>query len=345
MDKVNLKALSAGEMKEYVVGRGLPEFRARQLLHWIYEKGALSVEEITEFSKSLRESLAADVYISNLKISNRQVADDGTMKFLFELEDGLHIESVLIPDEKRLTLCISSQVGCAMACGFCLTGAGGLKRNLRAYEIVDQVIAVGREVSPRRITNIVMMGMGEPLNNLEQVAEALWRMTGLMGFSTRRITVSTCGVADRMLELSRVAPHINLAISLNATTDAVRSRIMPINRKYPLEVLLDACRRYPLEKRRRITFEYVMIGDLNDTSDDARRLVKIARRIPSKINLIPFNEFECSEYKSPSEERVREFQAILQDSGVTAIVRKSKGSDILAACGQLSARSGAYSSS
>jgi len=232
-----------------------------------------------------------------------------------------------------------------MACGFCLTGKGGLKRNLKAYEIADQVIAAMRGAAPDRITNIVLMGMGEPLNNLEEVAEALWRITRLIKVTARRVTVSTCGVADKMLELPKVAPQVNLAVSLNATTDEVRDRVMPVNRKYPLKVLLEACRNYPLQKRRRITFEYVMLDHVNDTTEDAQRLVKIARQVPSKINLIPFNEFEGCEYKSPSEERVLEFQAVLQDAGVTALIRKSKGSEILAACGQLSARAGAYSSS
>jgi 23S rRNA (adenine2503-C2)-methyltransferase len=345
MEKINLKALSAGEVKDFMSGLGLPIFRARQLLHWIYEKRVRSLEDITEFSRSLRESLSEKAFISNLDIADRQRATDGTEKFLYELEDRNHIESVLITDAERLTLCISSQVGCAMGCGFCLTGRGGLKRNLRAYEIADQVIAAGRAVSPRRITNIVLMGMGEPLHNLEEVSEALWRITGLLKYSTRRVTVSTCGVADKMLELPLKAPPVNLAVSLNATTDEVRSRIMPINRKFPLKVLIEACRKYPLQRRRRITFEYVMVDQLNDSPKDAERLVKIAKKVPSKINLIPFNEFEGAEFKSPSEGRVSEFREILQRAGVTALIRKSKGTEILAACGQLSARLGAYFSS
>jgi 23S rRNA (adenine2503-C2)-methyltransferase len=189
------------------------------------------------------------------------------------------------------------------------------------------------------------MGMGEPLHNLNEVSEALWRITGLIRYSVRRVTVSTCGVADKMLELPLKAPQVNLAVSLNATTDEVRNRIMPINRKYPLRVLIEACRKYPLQKRRRTTFEYVMIAQLNDSPEDAERLVKITRKVPSKVNLIPFNEFEGTEFKSPSEDRVREFQELLQQAGVTALVRKSKGNDILAACGQLRARAGAYFSS
>ena len=345
MEKTNLKALSEAEMKEYVAGLGLPGYRAKQLLKWIYEKGASDISEITELSKPLRESLAEKAYIGNLKVADRRTAADGTVKLLFELEDGSHIESVLIHDDKRLTLCISSQVGCSMACGFCLTGKGGLKRNLKAFEIADQVIAATREAAPDRITNIVLMGMGEPLNNIEEVSEALWRITGFIKFSTRRVTVSTCGIADKMLELPELAPQVNIAISLNATTDEVRDRVMPVNRKYPLKVLLAACKNYPLQKRRRITFEYVMLDHVNDTPEDAKRLVKIARQIPSKINLIPFNEFEGSEYRSPSEERVLAFQAVLHEAGVTALIRKSKGSEILAACGQLSAMAGTYSSS
>ncbi len=345
MEKVNLKALSEGEVKSFMSGLGLPTFRARQLLHWMYERRAFSIEDITEFSRELRESLGEKAFISNLETVDRQTANDGTEKFLFRLEDRELIESVLIPDAERLTLCISSQVGCAMDCGFCLTGRGGLKRNLKAHEIADQVIAAGRAVAPRYINNIVLMGMGEPLYNLDEVSEALWRITGLMKYSTRRVTVSTCGVADKMLELPLKAPPVNLAVSLNATTDEVRSRIMPINRRFPLKVLLEACRKYPLQRRRRITFEYVMIEHLNDNPEDAERLVKIARQVPSKINLIPFNEVEGAKFKSPSEGRVNAFQEILQRAGVTALIRKSKGTEIFAACGQLSARAGAYFSS
>lgn len=343
MEKVNLKALDVGELKNFMAGLGFPSYRAGQLLHWIYEKGAPAIDAITEFSKALRETLNDVAYISNLGLADRMTSSDGTEKFLFELEDGHHVESVLIPDEKRLTLCISSQVGCAMGCRFCLTGKGGLKRNLRAHEIVDQVISA-RRLSPRRITNIVLMGMGEPLHNLDEVSEGLWRMTGLLKYSPRRITVSTVGLADGMLELPSRAPQVNLAVSLNATTDEQRDCIMPVNKRFPIKRLIEACRRYPLQKRRRITFEYVMMAGFNDSDDDARRLVNIARKVPSKINLIPVNEYEGSGFRRPSDERVLRFQQILLDAGVTALVRKSKGSDILAACGQLSASVKAYCS-
>lgn len=335
VDKTDLKALGSEEMAAFVSGLGLPGYRASQLLHWIYEKRASSIGEITELSKALREELASRAYISNLSLLKRQASSDGTEKYLFGLEDGQSIESVLIPDAGRLTLCVSSQVGCAMGCRFCLTGRGGLRRNLRAHEIADQVLAAARLISPARITNVVLMGMGEPLHNFNETVEALRRMTTLMGFSGRRITLSTVGLAPRILELPLKAPQVNLAVSLNATTDAVRDRIMPVNRKYPIGVLMDACRRYPLPRRRRITFEYVLMDGINDSPEDARRLRALIRGIPSKVNLIPLNEFEGCEFKSSPEGRVLSFQKALLDAGITAMIRKSKGQDISAACGQL----------
>ncbi|MBU4319582.1 MAG: 23S rRNA (adenine(2503)-C(2))-methyltransferase RlmN [Thermodesulfovibrionales bacterium] len=350
MSKINLKALSKAAMEEFVKEQGLPAYRAKQILPWIYEKKAESIEDITEFSRELRKRLSDIAYISNLKLLKRQVSEDGTEKFLFGLEDGESIESVLIPDEDRHTLCISSQVGCAMSCGFCLTGGIGVKRNLKAHEIVDQIIAVSRLVKPiipshppllkggtGGITNIVFMGMGEPLLNLDEVVEALHRITEFMGFSKRRITLSTCGIAPKITELYRRAPHVNLAVSLNAATDEVRNRLMSINKKYPIRVLLDACRKIPLSPRDRITFEYVMIDGINDSLSDAKRLVTLLRGIPSKVNLIPFNPFAGSKFKRPSDERVLAFQEILVREKIYTFIRKSKGQDILAACGQLKA--------
>ena len=337
MSKTNLKALSKLELEDFIHGSGLPAFRNKQIIHWIYEKYAGSIQEITELSKDLRERLSEKAYVGNLEILKRQISKDGTEKFLFGLEDGESIESVLISDEDRLTLCISSQVGCAMSCRFCLTGTLGLKRHLEAHEIVDQVISANRAIGPRRITNIVLMGMGEPLANLDNVSEALWRITGLMNISPRRITLSTSGIAPKILELAQKAPLVNLAISLNATTDKVRSYIMPINKTYPLKVLLDACRKYPLPPRRRITFEYVLLGGVNDSPEDAKRLISLLRSIPSKVNLIPFNPYEGSEFRRPEEETVLKFQDILIRGNMTALIRKSKGHDILAACGQLKA--------
>jgi 23S rRNA (adenine2503-C2)-methyltransferase len=346
MPKTNLKALTKQELESFMRESGLPVFRAKQLLHWIYEKRAQSIGEITEFSKELRESLSQKALISDLDLLKRDISEDGTEKFLFGLEDGESIESVLIPDKDRLTLCISSQVGCAMKCRFCLTGKLNLKRNLKAHEIVDQVISVSRLIELRKITNVVFMGMGEPLANLDEVVEALGRMTNLMKISKRRITLSTSGIAPKILELGGIRgsvgvtqslPRVNLAISLNATTDEVRNKLMPINKKYPLKSLLDACRRFPLEPRRRITFEYVLLEGINDSSDDAKRLVRMLKGIPSKVNLIPFNPYEGSEFRRPPDDVIAKFQNILLDGNITALIRKSKGRDILAACGQLKA--------
>ena len=347
MPKINLKALSKQELESFIKESGLPAFRAKQLLHWIYEKHVRSIADITELSKDLREKLPEKAYISNLEVLERNVSGDGTEKYLFGLEDGESIESVLISDEERLTLCISSQAGCAMGCRFCLTGTMGLKRNLRPHEIVDQVISVNRMLAlpslPRGgkegvITNIVFMGMGEPLANFDSVVEALRRITGLMKISPRRITLSTSGIAPKIPELALEAPKVKLAISLNATTDRVRDYIMPVNRTWPLKTLLDACRKIPLPARGRITFEYVLLKKVNDTKEDAKRLVNILKGIPSKVNLIPFNPYTGSDFQRPDEKSVLEFQDILLKAHIIAIIRKSKGYDISAACGQLKAR-------
>lgn len=348
MRKINLKALSKDELESFVKEFDLPSFRARQIIHWIYEKRAKSVDAITEFSRDLRARLSEKAYISNLQLLKRQTSNDGTEKFLFGLEDGEAIESVLIQDKDRSTLCISSQVGCAIGCTFCFTGKLKLRRNLKAYEIADQIIAVSGYLESdgnakkslrgaRSITNIVLMGMGEPLANFGEVTEALRRITDFMKISKRRITLSTSGLAPKIPELAQKAPRVNLAISLNATTDEMRNMIMPINKKYPLKVLLAACRKFPLEPRRRITFEYVMLGDINDSEDDARRLIKLLKGIPCKVNLIPFNPFKGCNFRRPSDEAVFRFQEILVNANITAIIRKSKGEDILAACGQLKA--------
>ncbi len=337
-ERINLKALSKDEVFRFVGDAGLPRFRAGQLLRWIYQKHASSLADITEFSRDLRGRLEKTAYISSLEAADRRLSSDGTEKFLFRLEDGRTIESVLIPDEDRLTLCISSQVGCAMGCRFCLTGRLGLLRNLRAFEIVDQVVAVNRMLGPRRaVSNIVLMGMGEPLANFDEVMEALWRITSLVGISKRRITLSTAGLVPRMRPLAERAPEVNLAVSLNATTDKTRDDIMPVNRKYPLKQLLDACRAYPLSPRRRITFEYVLLSGVNDSVADAARLVKLVHGIRCKINLIPFNPHAGADLRRPSVERVLAFQKVLTDHHLTALIRESRGQDILAACGQLMA--------
>ena len=335
MDKVDLKSLDMDGLLEFMAALGEPSFRARQLMHWMYEKRAASIDDITEYSKGLRQKLSECAYISSLKLRERVQCDDGTAKYLLALEDGLSIECVLIPDKERLTLCVSCQVGCAQGCGFCKTGTMGILRDLLAHEIVGQVLAVSELIEPGRITHIVFMGMGEPLLNLLETAKAIGTMTGVLGMSPRRITVSTCGVVPGILDLPSKAPGVNLAVSLNAASDHVRDSIMPINRCYPIAELVSACRQFPLKKGRTITFEYVLLKGINDSLNEAARLAKLLKGISAKVNLIPFNPFEGSLCQSPSEESVLEFQSVLMDAGILAFVRKSKGGKVQAACGQL----------
>lgn len=334
-EKYDLKSFSVKEIDFFIEKLGLPSYRATQLVHWIYERMALSINEITEFPKELRAKLNEIAYISNIKIIKKLISIDGTTKFLFGLEDGLSIESVLIPDDERLTLCVSSQVGCAVGCKFCLTGKGGFKRNLEAHEIIDQVIAVNRYLKDKKITNIVFMGMGEPLLNLDNVIEALWRITELIGISKRKITVSTSGIVPNILLFQKKAPEVNLAISLNAPSDEIRNKIMPINKKYPIDTLINACKKYPLSPGRKLTFEYVMIDGINDSLKDAKELVRILKGIRCNLNLIPYNPFPGNTFKRPSNEKILAFQKMLFHKNRRAIIRESRGQDILAACGQL----------
>jgi 23S rRNA (adenine2503-C2)-methyltransferase len=339
-EKVNLKALSKNDLLSFVQGQALPQYRADQLIHWIYQKYVTTIDDVTEFSKDLRKKLSKKAYIGNISLVRHLHSNDGSEKFLFSLEDEQTIESVLIPNENRLTLCISSQVGCAKGCRFCMTGSGGFVRNLKAYEIVDQIIAVNRIIQPRKVTNIVFMGMGEPLANFDEVVEALWRIVLFLGISKRKITLSTAGVVPNILLFAKKAPEVNLAVSLNAASDSSRSDLMPVNRKYPLKTLLDACRKFPLQPTRKITFEYIIIRDINDSEDDARKLVKLLKGLRCKVNLIPFNPFPGTELKRPPDHRIIAFQKILLEGKVRALIRESKGQDIQAACGQLRVSSG-----
>jgi 23S rRNA (adenine2503-C2)-methyltransferase len=334
---VDLKSLSPKELHAFIKNQGLPDYRTDQLIHWIYARYASHIDEITEFSKDLRSRLNESAYISNLKIIRRLKSSDGTEKFLFALQDEQTIESVLIPDSDRLTLCVSSQVGCALGCLFCLTGKSGFIRNLKPHEIVDQIIAVNRTIQNNKITNIVFMGMGEPLMNFDNVVEALRRIVDLIGISKRKITLSTAGIVPKILLLPRKAPEVNLAVSLNAATDEVRNKIMPVNKQYPLAALIEACRRYPLKPGRKITFEYVMIDGLNDSLADAKRLITLLKGLRCKLNLIPLNPHEGDSLKRASQEKVVAFQKMLFHHNRRALIRESRGQDILAACGQLRA--------
>jgi 23S rRNA (adenine2503-C2)-methyltransferase len=291
---------------------------------------------MTNLSKDFRRELSLQSRITSLVPEKIEISLDGTKKYLFVLEDGSSIESVLIPEEDRATLCVSTQVGCAMGCRFCLTGSFKLMRNLSCSEIINQVCAV-KETD--RITNIVLMGMGEPLANLDNVIPALKIMTCPDGFqiSTRRVTVSTSGLVPEIEKLGS-AVTVNLAVSLNATTDEQRDLLMPINRTYPIARLMAACRNFPLPNRRMITIEYVLVRGINDSIEDARRLVKLLRGIPVKVNLIPFNEYEGCEFKAPEQDSIDRFHSYLLEKNLTVITRASRGADISAACGQLRAR-------
>jgi 23S rRNA (adenine2503-C2)-methyltransferase len=335
---LNLLALEPAELEQVARQLGWPPYRSRQILRWIYHRRARSIEDMTDLSRTERRQLGELAAIGRITECRILESGDGSRKFLLQLPDGLEVEAVLIPEGRRLTLCLSTQVGCTLDCRFCLTGQMGLKRNLKAHEIVDQVLTVQDRIPPtERITNIVLMGMGEPLANLEAVAQAVRRLTNPrwgVGIAGARITLSTAGLASRLQDLSRLG--INLAVSLNASTAAQRRDLMPAaDRLHPLEDLLAACRRYPLAPRRRLTIEYVLLAGVNDGEQDARRLARLLRGLRCKVNLIPFNEFPGSPFHRPAEAQVLTFQAILKKAGFDAFVRASKGGDVLGACGQL----------
>ena len=332
--KVDLKNLSPDALVEFLAGMGKDKFRAGQIMRWIYQRGVTDFAEMTDLAKTFRDELGERSYVSKFITEVVEVSADGTRKFLFRLDDGKSIETVLIPMEGgRNTLCVSTQVGCAMQCSFCLTGTYGLERNLTAAEIVNQVCAV-REL--HAVDNIVLMGMGEPLHNLDNVVDALQILYASTGFDygPRKVTLSTSGLVPEMCELGRRI-KVNLAVSLNATTDEIRNQLMPVNRRYPIKELMEACRKFPLAPRQRITFEYILIQGVNDSQADARRLVKLLHGIKAKVNLIAFNEHAGSEYKKPTDPVMRAFQTYLLDRQIVAVRRAGKGQDISAACGQL----------
>jgi 23S rRNA (adenine2503-C2)-methyltransferase len=334
MERIDLKELTPAAMVEFFAGLGNPAFRAHQIFRWIYKKGVSDFAAMTDLGKELRQTLIETALVSDWSPETRQVSQDSTVKYLFRLSDGESVETVRIPMESgRTTLCISSQAGCAMGCQFCMTGTFGLTRNLTVGEIVNQVCAASKE---GKVDNIVLMGMGEPLHNLDNVVSALEILYASHGFDLgpRRVTLSTCGLVPEMRQLGQRI-RVGLAVSLNATTDAVRDRLMPVNQRYPLKSLLRACQEFPLQGSERITFEYILISGVNDSLEDAKRLVGLLHGVKAKVNLIRFNEHACSEFKSPGDAQIKAFQSLLLDSGVVAVMRASKGQDISAACGQL----------
>lgn len=314
-------------------------YRAAQIFRWIYRRGLNDFTRMSDLPKALRDELGTRFRFGTPRCVDRLRSNDGTEKFLFELEDGRRIESVFIPDTPRQTFCVSTQVGCAMKCAFCLTGRMGLVRHLTAGEIVAQVRIMARAVGlgPTRF-NVVFMGMGEPLHNYDETMKAIRVLADPEGLaiSPRRMTLSTVGATRHLERLAQEPIMPNLAVSLHATTDALRDRLVPINRKYRLSELIEVCRRLPLKNRSRITFEYVLLDGVNDTPEDARRLAKLAASLRAKVNLIALNEAPGIPFARPSDERVDRFAAGVAAHHVTVSVRKSRGRDIRAACGQLS---------
>ena len=343
--KPDIKSLTREQLIAWLEAQGERSFRADQILKWLYVRLADAFDQMTDIRKAFRQRLAEQFHIARFTARTLD-SSDGTRKFLFTLGDGRNVESVLIPERDHSTLCVSSQVGCALGCRFCVTGQGGLERNLTQAEIVGQVWEVRKRMAdPNQLTNLVFMGMGEPLANYAAVVTAINTLTNSewgMKFAGRRVTVSTSGLAPRIPDLGRDT-RANLAVSLNAVDDETRSRLMPINDTYPIAALLSACREFPLASGRKITFEYILIRDLNDSIDHARRLTKLLAPLKAKINLIPFNPHPGSAFRRPSNERIQAFQDFLIGKHFTSIVRYSKGQDIMAACGQLRAESGSIS--
>ncbi|BEQ16819.1 23S rRNA (adenine(2503)-C(2))-methyltransferase RlmN [Desulfoferula mesophila] len=335
-----LRDLSPARVQDLVLALGEKPYRARQVLQWLYQHGATDFAQMTSLSKGFREKLAQAARLANLEPALVETSSDGTRKLLFKLADGHAVESVLIPEEEHSTLCVSSQVGCRMGCAFCRTATLGFKRNLRPHEIMGQVLAARRLAdADRPLTNIVFMGMGEPLDNLEAVNLALGHLLGSHGLamSQRKVTVSTSGVVAGLPALAAASPAA-LAVSLNAPTDELRDRLMPVNRRWSLAALKQALLAYPLKPTRRITFEYVLLGGVNDQPEHAAALVRWLQGLRAKVNLIAFNPHEGSEFARPSDQAVEAFQGLLIERHVTALVRQSRGQDISAACGQLAGK-------
>jgi len=344
--KVNLLSLTRQDMEAFFAEMGEKAFRASQVMKWIYQFGVDDYDQMTNLSKALRERLKEVAEIRLPEVVQDMPSRDGTRKWLLKVDETNHIEMVYIPDKERTTLCVSSQVGCTLACSFCSTARQGFNRNLSTAEIVGQVALATRIIGlpenkgERVITNVVMMGMGEPLMNLDSVVKAMELMKDdlAFGISKRRVTLSTAGVVPGLDEL-RERSDVSLAVSLHAPNDELRDQLVPVNKKYPIKELLAACKRYVEGKpHNRVTFEYVMLAGINDTPEHARQLVKILRGVPSKVNLIPFNPFPGSPYECSSLEVINAFRDIIMEAGIITVTRKTRGDDIAAACGQLAGK-------
>ena len=340
--QINLLGLDRSALQEYFVALGVKEFHARQVLKWVYQRGVTDFSEMTDLGLSLRQTLSERAMLALPEKAGEQISEDGTRKWLFRLEDGNCIETVFIPEDDRGTLCVSSQVGCTLNCTFCATARQGFSRNLQASEIIGQLWLAGRLLAdagcgPRAVTNVVMMGMGEPLLNYDAVVSAIRLMLDDLSFglSRRRVTLSTAGVVPAIDRLAKDCP-VSLAVSLHAVEDDIRDQLVPLNRKYPIDQLLHACRRFlNNDSRRRITFEYVMLDGINDSTDHARKLVRLLRDIPAKVNLIPFNSVEGIAYDCSPKLVIDRFREEVLAGGLMTITRRTRGADIAAACGQL----------
>jgi 23S rRNA (adenine2503-C2)-methyltransferase len=337
-DPPDLAELERPALETLLEARGVERFRARQIFRWIYRHGVSDIGAMTDLSRDLRDALAAGFILTTPAVVGRERSIDGTEKFLLRLADGRQIESVFIPDTPAMTFCVSTQVGCAMACAFCLTGKMGLVRNLTAGEIVGQVrvLADALDLRNKRF-NIVLMGMGEPLHNYDETMKALRILSDAHGLevSPRRVTLSTVGVLPALERLAKEPAMPNLAISLHAPTDVTRGELVPINRKYGIADIIAACRKFPLKKRSRITFEYVLLAGMNDSPEDAKTLARLLSNVKAKVNVIPLNAAPGIPFERPSEETIDRFAKILADHQILVSVRKSRGRDIRAACGQL----------
>jgi len=350
MELTHLTGLSQAELSELMASVGQPAYRARQIFSGIHARRLTSFDEMTDLPKDLRSRLSEQATISSLTVESRYISSDGTRRYLFKTRDNFPVETVFIPEEHRDTICFSSQSGCPLQCTFCLTAQLGLLRNLTAGEIVEQIIfalndAYGIGVPTPRGTNLVAMGAGEPFLNFDNLMQAVGIMSEPAGLSIvpNRITVSTAGVVPRIRELAKIAERPHLAVSLAASTDELRDELMPINKKWPIDQLMAACKHFEksLKRHERFTFEYVMLRGVNDSDEQARQLANLINRhdLRAKVNLIPHNPAEPLPYQPSAVERVEQFQKILEHKGVPAFIRRPRGRDILAACGQLAARS------
>lgn len=334
----DVAGLERAELERLLEANGIEPYRARQIFHWLYKRDITEFAQMTDLSKPLRARMPGLFHASRPKVAGSERSTDGTAKLVIDLEDGRQVESVYIPDSPGDTFCISTQVGCAMKCAFCLTGKMGLVRNLSAGEIVGQVRALAAAFGLLHSSfNIVLMGMGEPLHNYDETMRALRILGDTDGLAvpSRRVTISTVGLVPALDRLAKESYMPNLAVSLHATTEAQRDLLVPANRKYRIEDIVEACRRFPVGRRHRITFEYVMLSGVNDSAEDARRLVRLLAGLRAKVNLIPLNEAAGIPFTRPPEDRVDAFARILADRHLTVSVRKSRGRDIRAACGQL----------